>query len=492
MTAGMTAGNEARRAWQILFATSLSVVLVFINSSGLSIALPSLTRDLDASSTQVTWVLLVYMLATTTLILVFGRVADILGRRRLYLAGIVVFMLATLGCGLAADPAFLIAMRLVQGVGAAAIITNTTALLTDVFPGHILSSGLGINATVAAVGQVLGPLLGGVVTDVVGWRWIFLGGLPISLIGLLFSMKLIPRAGPRVRHESMDYLGSVLSVLGIALLVMIVSFGGELGWASPAILAMVVASIVVWSWFVVLQKRREHPLIDVNLFKSRTISFIYLAAFFNAISNFAIVLLASLYLQGVQGLSAIDAGVMILPAPVGTMLAAAFAGRLVRTVNPRWLTSGGMLLITAGALLFAATLGAHTAYPFIAAALFLVGLGVGLFMTPNTSALMSRVPATRRGIANAIRSTLQNAGYLFSTAIALAIATGGLSASERLAAYNGTLFGMDPGGLNAFVTGVQWALVLFAVLALIGGILSVIGPRPGRAQTLPIIVITDP
>jgi len=483
--------NE-RDAWKVLSATSLSVILVFINSSGLAIALPSLTRDLKASTIQSTWVLLIYMLATTTLILIFGRVADILGRRRLYLIGIVVFMVATLACGLAVDPVFLIAMRLVQGVGAAAIITNTTSLLTDVFPPGILSSGLGINATVAAVGQVLGPLLGGVVTDTVGWRWIFLGCLPISLFGFIWSMRLIPRGGPSARHERMDFVGSALSIVGTTLLVLIVSFGGSLGWSSPVIIAGVVADCLLWAAFVLLQRRREHPLIDVSLFSHTTVSRLYVATFFCAISSFAIVLLASLYFQGVQGLSAVNAGIMILPAPVGTMLAAAVVGRLVRTFNPQWVSFAGMLLIGAGSLLFAGTLHPRTSYAIVATALFLVGVGIGLFMTPNTSSLMSRVPATRRGIANAIRSTLQYAGYLLSTAVALAIATADLTARQQRAAYDGTLFGMATDDRVAFVAGIQHALVLFGILAVLGAIVSVLGPRGDFRHSATGVVITDP
>ncbi len=478
-------------AWNILFATSLSVVLVFINSSGLAIALPNLSRDLDSTASQTTWVLLSYMLSTTTLILVFGRVTDIVGRRRLYILGIVLFMLATLACGLATDATFLIVMRFVQGIGAAAIITNTTALLTDVFPKHILSSALGINASIAAVGQVLGPLLGGVVTELFGWRWIFLAGIPISLLGLIWSLKLIPHQGPQVRGERMDYPGSVLSVLSIALLVMGVSWGGSLGWGSPLVVGTLVAAVVALTAFIVLQRHKTHPLIDIALFKDRVVSSLYIAAFFNSISNYAIVLLASLYLQGVQGLSAIDAGLMILPSPIGTMVAAAIAGRLARTVNPRWLTASGMVLISAGALLFAANLGVHTPYIFLAIALFLVGIGVGVFMTPNTTALMGRVPSTRRGIANAIRSTLQNAGYLFSTALALAIATGGLTATQQLAAYKGTLFGMKPQDLAAFVGGVHSALVLFGVLALVGAIVSIVGTRPSSPGRADSVVMTD-
>ncbi len=255
-------GAARRRAWQVLCASSLSVVLVFISSSALLVALPDVSADLDASALQSSWVLLSYMLTTTTLILVFGRIADLVGRRRLYLAGILVFLAASLACGFAPDAAVLIGARLVQGVGAAAIVTNTTALLTDVFPESILSLGLGVNATVAAVGQVVGPIVGGLVAESLGWRWIFLVGVPVSLAGLLWSVRLVPRTTRPRTGERFDLPGALLSIATVGLLVGAVSIGGSSGWSSPGTIATAASAVLIGWLFVRTQRRVAHPLVD--------------------------------------------------------------------------------------------------------------------------------------------------------------------------------------------------------------------------------------
>lgn len=479
----------------MLCASSLSVVLVFISSSALLVALPDVSRDLDATALQSSWVLLSYMLTTTTLILVFGRIADLVGRRRLYIAGILVFLLASLACGVAPDAAVLLAARLVQGVGAAAIVTNTTALLTDVFPESILSLGLGLNATVAAVGQVIGPVVGGLVAESFGWRWIFLGGIPISLAGLVWSLRLIPRAARPRSGERLDVPGSLLSVATVGLLVGAVSVGGSAGWAATPVVAMASGAVLLGAVFVWTQRRVAHPLVDPAIFRDRATITLFSAAGLCALSSYALVLLASLSFQAVSGKDAVEAALWVLPTPIGTTVAAASAGVLARRVPARTLSTIGMLLIAVGAAVLAGSLADDGDYAVTAVGLGAVGVGTGVFMTPSTSALMTRVPEHRRGIANAIRSALQNAGFLFSTALGLAIATSGLSAAQQAAAYDGSLLGLPATDVQAFVDGVRAAALTFAGCAVVGALIVAFGPfgppdreaplRPGTSSPVP-------
>ena len=186
--------GSAAYGWRVLSVTTLGVMLCFINASTLNVALPALVRDLGATAVQAGWILLSYMLLTTVLILVFGRLADLLGRRRLYLAGLATLVLASVGCGLAGNAEVLLMFRCLQAIGAAAVITNTTALLADAFPSHKLGLGLGINATISAAAQSLGPILGGVVVSTLGWRAIFLLNLPLGLIALYWAWRTLRRA----------------------------------------------------------------------------------------------------------------------------------------------------------------------------------------------------------------------------------------------------------------------------------------------------------
>jgi EmrB/QacA subfamily drug resistance transporter len=468
------ASQTPPRTWRILVATSISVVLVFVNQSGLTIALPSVSRDLDANGVETTWFLLSYMLVTTCLVLVFGRITDIVGRRRLYLLGIVVFLIGTLWCGFSTEPWMLLAARVTQGIGAASIVTNTTAILTDSFPSRSLGTALGINATVAAVGQTIGPLIGGAVTELFGWRWIFFGGVPVGLLALVWSYRLIPTIVHTARRERLDLVGTLLSIFAIGTLVLYLSYGPEIGWTNGVVLALGAGTLVLWFAFILSQRRIRHPLLDLSLFRDKFMTLGYLAALLNSTSNFAIVLLVSLYLQGIVGASPLDAGLMIAPSPFATMIAALIAGRLAHRVSTRILTTLGMSLVAGGGLLLTVTISAELHYAVFAAALALVGFGVGLFMTPNTTALMARAPRARRGIANALRTTVQNAGYLLSTALGLAIATAALDAEQRRAAYAGAL---RPEDAAIFLSGIQTSLLFLSVLALVGAAVCLVQPR---------------
>jgi EmrB/QacA subfamily drug resistance transporter len=473
----------------VLVTSSLSVLLVFINSSALIVALPDVSRDLSASGAQASWMLLTYMLATTSLILVFGRIADLVGRRRLYLLGIVAFLLATLACGFAPTADLLLAARVLQGIGAAAIITNTTALLTDVFPAATLSLGLGLNATIAAVGQVIGPLVGGVVAETWGWRWIFLAGIPISLVSLVWSLRLIPRRLRPREPEGLDVLGALLSIGAVGALVASVSVGGARGWASLELLLTAGAAALLGVLFVISQRVVTHPLVDRGIFRDRGVVTLFVSGLLCALSSYALVLLASLSFQAVGGMSPIEAAIAILPAPLGTTAAAAAAGILARRFTARALATTGMLAIAAGAGILGVALGAGDLAVLAATGLGFVGAGTGIFMTPSTSALMARVPERRRGIANAVRSALQNAGYLFSTALGLAIATSGLAPAQQAAAYNGSLLGLSAADVDAFVGGTHVAAITFAVLALAGAMVTAFG---SRGDAVPPHAVPDP
>lgn len=452
------------RAWLVLATTSVTVVLIFINASGLNVALSAISRELGATGSQSSWFLLSYMLVTTAFILVFGRLADIFGRRRLYLYGIFVFLGGSLACGLAPTAGTFITFRFLQGLGAASVITNNTAILTDMFPRRFLGTALGINATVAALGQALGPVVGGAVAETLGWRWMFLLAVPLLLAALLASVKLIPRSPRAARTEQMDVFGALLVVVGLSALVFAVNeLPGIEGIGSPEVWVPGLAAVLFLAVFVGLQRRRRSPLIDLGIFDRSTV-LLYLSGFLCAFSNYAVVLLTSLYLQAALGRTALEAGLMVLPSPLGTVIAALCCGWLVKRFHHGTLTGIGMLLVLSGAVGLGLSLGFGWTEHGLTAGLLAVGLGTGLFMTPNTGALMLAVSPERRGIANAVRSTLQNAGYLFSTSIGLGIATILLTAADRTAAYEGRLLARG-GDVALFETGVLIALAVLVVAA---------------------------
>ena len=448
------------------------MVVVFLNVSGVNVALPTITRALGASAGQASWVLLSYMLLTTALILALGRLADIVGRRPLYLTGFAVFTAATIACAASPSAEVLIAARTVQAVGAAALVTNTTPLLTDVFPASSLGRALGLNATVAAVSQAAGPLLGGAATALLGWRGTFLLTLPLCVVGLVWSLLVLPAARrPAGARQPFDLAGAGLSALALAATLLALSpdalsavglpgAGGAVGAAVAAALA-----VPAWAAFILLQARRRHPLVDLRLVVHRVRAPLYAAVLLNAAAQYSVVVLASLVLQATGHRDALAAGLLVSPVAIGTTVAAVAAGHLVGRVSARLLTTVGSALVLAGVLALALVLRPAGSYWLIGPALAAVGVGTGLFMTPGTSTLMLTVAAGARGAANGVRSALQNVGYLLSTALALGVATGGLAAGDRTAAYAGTLSATGPAATAAFATGVRAALAVLAVLA---------------------------
>lgn len=462
---------QARHGWRVLSVTALGVCLCFINASTLHVALPMLAHDLGAGPEAASWILLSYMLVITVLILVFGRLADLFGRRRLYLGGLVLLTLASVGCGLAQDTPTMLLFRCLQAIGAAAVIANTTALVTDAFPPRLLGLGLGFNSTLSSAAQSVGPIVGGMVVSTLGWRSIFLLNLPLGIIAVLWAhrtLKDVVHTSP----ESFDLVGALLSMLGLGGLVYALSMGGPHGWLSPQVLLGAGVSGAGLLGFVWSQAVRRHPLVDLRLFADRERATSYATVFLLCMAQTASVLLVAFFVQAVQGVDAFTAGLSVAPVPVGMMCASALSGRFIGRYATLTLPTVGMVLTSCGLVLLASLLQPGIAAPVLACGLLLIGLGTGLFLTTNNNAVMVSVAPQRRGIANAIRSTMQNTGLVVGTALALSIAFAPLSPAAQRAAYAGQLSGASAADIAAFVAGCRSALSVLAAFCLLGVALS--------------------
>lgn len=435
--------------WKVFLYTSVGVLLVFSNMTTMDVALPSIVRYFQASPSQANWILLGYMLTNTVMLLAFGRLADIVGRKTLYLAGIALFTLASVGCGLAWSADALIGFRILQAVGAAAVVTNTTALLVDAYAPRHMSLVLGLNVSVAAAASILGPLIGGALVSWLGWRALFLAGVPLGLYSLVAGFRILP-VTTKVAGEKFDLAGAVLSLLALGGLVMGLTEGGTLGWGSAAILGCFAVALVAGGAFVQVQLRRAHPLIDLAILKNPDLVLAYYANFTMALVQMATLLLVSLFLQAGFGMNALDAGIHITPLAGGLMISTIIAAKLIGRVAPRRLAAAGMALITLGlagmAIEFSGQLNEHAIMGLMA----VIGSGVGLFMTPNTTSIMSSVSAERRGIANGLRSMMQNMGFVVGTALSLAIVTAPLDLLARRAVYAGQSTLLTPHQLGLF------------------------------------------
>lgn len=478
--------DDRRYAWRVLSVTGIGVLLSGANTSTLDVALPTVARHFNATASEASWMLLSYMLVNTGLIVAFGRLADIVGRRRLYLVGLAVFTVAGLACGFATNAIELDLMRAVQAVGAASIVTNTTALLTDAFPPEILSLGLGLNVTIVSAAQVVGPLLGGLLATTLGWRAVFWFNVPTGAFGLVWAMISLRRSPERDQpREPFDFVGAVLSFVVLGALVLALSEGGALGWTSTPVVTGAVVFVLATPVFLLVQARRRYPLVDLRMFADRARSMAYLAAFLLSLARFAVVLLISLYLQAADGADPFQAGLRVVPVAIGMMLASPIAGGLAHRYSARLLSTGGLGLTGVGLVGLAAILRPHLPYALMALMLLVIGAGSGFFLTPNTSSIMASIPARRRGIANGIRSMMQNSGYVVSVALCLAIITSPLVTSAKKAAYAGTLSSLPGHTLDAFTTGCRTALLVLGAMTVVGMVASARRnpPSAGRGNT---------
>ena len=472
MTQSESERAEERYAWRVLSVTSLGSMLTGLNSSTLDVGLPAVSRHFHASPSQASWILLSYMLVNTVLILVFGRLADILGRRQLYIAGLGIFTVSSLGCGFAPNPTVLIVLRATQAIGAAAIITNTTAQLVDVFPRRLVGLAVGLNVTVISAAKVSGPIVGGAVVTALGWRWVFLFNVPVGVVGLAWAALTLRPSAPAAPKERFDVAGAVVSTAWLTSVVLTLTEGGARGWTNPLVLGAATTSVVLFPVLVQLMRRRRDPLVDLALFRDRERAMAFLATFLLALSRLALVLLMSLFLQAAQGLDAFSAGLRVTPVAAGMMLAAPLAGRLAARTSPQVLSTFGVGLTGSGLLILAIGLTPTTGDVLIAIALLAVGLGTGFFLPPNTNSIMVSVSPASRGVANGFRSMLQNTGGLVGTALALAIVTTPLDPSEKRAAYAGTLSRLPGRDIARFADAYRVALLVLVGLCAAAGVAS--------------------
>jgi EmrB/QacA subfamily drug resistance transporter len=423
--------ERVQQAWRVLSVTSLGMTMAFLNASTLNVALPTLARQLDATASQASWFVLAYQLVNTALILPFGRLTDLLGRKTLYVAGLGVITLASLGSAFAPNAATLIVLRGLQGIGGAAVLANTTALLVDAFPERLLAMGLSLNATAAAASNVVGPVVGGALLSTLGWRSIFWFNVPIGVAGLWWAVRTLRVSTVPRERESFDIVGGLLSALALISLVLLLTQGNRVGWLSRSSGTLGCLCLTVVAALIIVERRVRHPLVDPVLFRDWQRSMAFAATTMMSVAQAAVGLLVALFLQSVQGDSPLEAGVWITPLAVGMMIASPCAGRLASHIDPRILSSTGFGITALGLFMLAIWLRAGSEHWFTAAALGVIGVGSGIFQAPNTASLMAEVPAARRGIASGVRSTLQSAGQLVSTAVCLAIVTATVAPAAR-------------------------------------------------------------
>lgn len=468
--------------WHLLTVTSLGVLLVTLNLSTLNVALPELTAYFHASPVESNWILLSYMLFNAIFILVFGRMSDIFGRRRLYLAGLIGFTAFSLLCGLTTNVWALIVLRVLQAAGGAIVITNTTPLITDAFPKEKLGTGLGINVLVSSSAQLLGPVIGGYLVYAFDWRWVFWFNVPLGVIGIVWAVFVLKPDQGRARGEKIDMPGNLYILLGLGGLIYAFSHAGSHGWIN----AGVGLGCAMFAVFGVCFWRRErstaYPSVDFALFRNRGYAMANLATFLNSLARSSVALLIALFFQVIYRENTFTAGLYVLPVTIGMVIASPIVGALSARYTALRLSTLGLALSAAGMILLAAYAGAGNPVAGTVAGQFLVGFGSGVFMTPNTKSIMLTVPPEQRGMANGLRSMLQNMGTVISTALSLMLVTSILPERLKQAIYAGADAGVAAQDLPLIARGFQLAFTVMAVLTVLAIVVSYLRGGKSRAD----------
>jgi EmrB/QacA subfamily drug resistance transporter len=471
---GVAADHEHYK-WWALSCTSLGMLLATVNSGTLIIALPDLERSLHTSLLELVWVILSYMIASTVLVLTAGRLSDLFGRKRAYVGAFVVFSLASLGAGFSSSGTELILWRILQGIGGAFIFANAPALVTDAFPKHQLGVAMGTNTMVAAIGLALGPVLGGVLVAI-SWHWVFWFNVPLGLLGALWGGLVLRELAKQDQQRGLDLIGTATFVAGLSGLVFGVSKGGISGWDEPLVIGGLIAAAVLLPLFVYIEHRGRAPMLDLEIFRNRMFSAATAAAFINGLSRFALLFIFVFYFQGAQGDDPITAGVKLAPMAIGMLIASPLAGLWADRHGSRALAATGMLVGAAGLALMT-LLEPHSPYWQSSLYLLLVGIGSGMFNSPNTAAMMGTVPAERRGIAAGARTVVQNTGAVISIAFVIAVITAAVPKDVLFQIFSGLSQGLSDAKLEPFIHNMHTALWVLAATSVIGAGVSLLRPR---------------
>lgn len=419
--------NFNRTQWMILFTTSLGTLIASLNTSIINIALPRITTYYEATLSTAEWVVMIYLLLMSSLVLIFGRLGDMYGYKKIYILGFAIFTVSSFFMVWSPNILILIGFRGVQAVGAAMVIAIVQAIIAANFPSGVRGSAIGLNSMVVSLGLATGPSIGGFLISYINWQSIFYINIPIGILGTIWAFKVLP--DQKGVSQKFDLIGAGAFFLSQMSLLLALSHGQEWGWSSPVVIGLLASSLFIFIFFIYWETHRELPMIYLRLFKNRLFAAANLAAFLNYMTQYSVTFLMPFYLIDIAHLPVNRAGLIMTVFPVVMMVTSPFSGVWVDRIGSRTLTSVGMGFI-ALAILILSRLPSALNVSLIVAALALVGLGTGLFLAPNNTAIMSSVPKDQAGIGSGMIATMRSLGQVMGIAVSGAVFT------TRLAHYS--------------------------------------------------------
>jgi len=462
----MTGNAEFQeKRWLALILLAAAQFVVVLDASIVNVALPTIGKALDFSDENLPWIVNAYVLTFGGFLLLGGRTADLLGRRRVFMAGLMLVAVASLAAGFAATEAQLIAARAAQGLGAAIISPAALSIVTTIFrDGAERNKALGVWGAVAGAGGAAGVLLGGILTDGLGWEWVLWVNVPVSLVAFFLAPRLIAESRASDQARAFDVAGAVTITAALSLLVYAVIDASEAGWGSGKTLGLIALALVLLAAFVVIEQRSRKPLVPFSIFRIRTLTGANVVGILVGASLFSMFFFISLYMQQVLGYSAIHAGLSYLPLAVTISLAAGVASQLVTTLGYKTVLAAGLLFIVAGLLWFSrVSVGGGFTTDILGPSL-LAAIGLGFSFVTTTIAAVSGVEEAESGLASGLINTSQQVGGALGLAVLSSLAT----------THTEDLLGSGSGLKHALTEGFQAAFLGGAAIAALGFVLTLV------------------
>jgi EmrB/QacA subfamily drug resistance transporter len=452
--------NAPNYRWFVLATVSVGTFMATLDSSIVNVALPTISGQMHSDLSTIQWVVTSYLLTISSLLPVFGRTADIFGRKKVYSLGFLIFTLGSILCGLAQNIWFLVATRVLQAIGASMLMSNSAAIITAIFPREERGRALGLTGTVVALGSLTGPAVGGLLIGLLNWRAIFYINLPIGIIGFLAARLILPNDHLQKGKESFDFAGALTFTSGMICLLLGVNNGVDWGWTSFPVLFSIISGIVLLAGFVITERKVKHPMIDLSLFSNRPFLMGNLSGWLSFVAMFANTMLLPFYLQHILNYSTSQVGLMMTFFPVTMAIVAPLSGHASDKFGPIALTTGGLAIVALGLFYFSTLTPLAHFYQIIPGGI-LTGLGAGMFQSPNNSSVMSSVTPQKLGIAGGINSLVRNLGMVTGIAFSVSLfeAWGGVTKPK-------------PDQIAAFMSAYHSVMLVAMGVAIIGAVVS--------------------
>jgi EmrB/QacA subfamily drug resistance transporter len=465
--------NSENRRWWTLGAVAFGLFMIMLDNTVVNVALPAIQRDLGVGLSELQWIVTGYALTFAALMLTGGKLADHYGRRLIFVVGLAIFTLASLGCGLAETGDVLIAARVVQGAGAALMNPATLSIISATFPPEQRGMAIGIWAGVSALALAIGPLVGGLLTDHLDWSWIFFVNVPVGILAVAASFLVIEESRDTSEERRLDLPGQLAGGLGLFALTYGLIEANTYGWTSARILGAFAVAAAALALFLWLERVQRVPMLDLGLFRNGTFAGANAVILLVALAMFGVFFFVSLYMQNILGFSAVETGAAFLPMTVLIILVAPLAGKTSDRIGSRWLMTTGMVLIGLQ-LLYLSRLGVDETFWDLLPGLLVGGVGMALVMTPSAAAAVRSVPVDQAGVGSAVLNAFRQVGGSLGIAVMGAI----------IAAEIG-----DRRSPEAFVDGFSTALLVAALIAFAGAAVAFATVRMHRpaAETAPVV-----